>query len=398
MQKILDLRKERTALINEAEAVIKKVEAEKRDITPEEIKAYDAIMAKIDANIAEEARYSKLYEVKSGLEPIKPEPHAKVAKNIGEAFVNSPQYLEMRKAGRWESDAFVFETRDILSSDAASGGALVVPQRVPGIIAEPERAFRIRDLLPKGTTTSNLVEFVREKTFTSAAAVVAESKEGTEVAKPESAIEFEKAEAPVVTIAHWVPVTRQIIADAPALADYINTRLIYGLKLEEEDELLNGDGTSGHIDGLLNQAQSLNVTLDPTDTAIDIIRKAILQARLAEYPVTGIVLNPSDWAKIELQKDEQGRYLWVTVPEGGVPRLWRVPVVETAAMPEGYFLVGAFSLGAQLWDREQVTVRVSEHHSDFFIKNLVAILCEERIALAVYRPNAFVTGTFVVGS
>ncbi|MDD4986851.1 MAG: phage major capsid protein, partial [Dehalococcoidales bacterium] len=290
------------------------------------------------------------------------------------------------------------EVRDIISG-ADNTADLVVPDRISGIITEPEKQLRIRDLLAKGTTGSNTIEYVRETVYTNAAAPVAESKEGTEVAKPESTLEFEKDTAPVVTIAHWVPATRQIIADASVLSSYINSRLVYGLKLEEEDQILNGTGSGGNVSGLVTEATAFDDSLrSVNDNLVDVIRKAILQAGLAQYPVTGIVLHPTDWANIELLKGSDERYLWVTVPEGGVSRLWRVPVVETTTIAQGNFLVGAFSLGAQLFDREQASIRISEHHSDFFTKNMVAILCEERIALAVYRPQAFIYGPFEQGS
>ena len=135
-----------------------------------------------------------------------------------------------------------------------------------------------------------------------------------------------------------------------------------------------------------------------TPTMLDWVRKSITKAIIAGYPSTGIILHPSDWEAIELSKSTDGQYIWVNVPDGGVSRLWRVPVVQSTALVESEFLVGAFGLGAQLWDREQANVRVSEHHSDYFAKNMLAILAEERLAMTVYRPESFVKGDFTVAS
>jgi HK97 family phage major capsid protein len=114
--------------------------------------------------------------------------------------------------------------------------------------------------------------------------------------------------------------------------------------------------------------------------------------------VTGIILSPADWEAIELAKGTDGRYIWVNVPDGGVPRLWRVPVVESLAMQDNEYILGAFGLGASVFDREQANIRVSESHADFFLRNQVAIMAQERIAMAVYRPEAFVRGTFTTGA
>ena len=128
-------------------------------------------------------------------------------------------------------------------------------------------------------------------------------------------------------------------------------------------------------------------------TPIDRLRLAVLQAVLAEYPASGFVLNPIDWAGIELTKDNEGRYIIAQPVNGGVPRIWGLPVVETQAMAQNNFLTGAFNMAAQIFDRMDIEVLLSTENEDDFIKNMVTIRAEERLALAVYRPEAFVTGT-----
>jgi HK97 family phage major capsid protein len=127
----------------------------------------------------------------------------------------------------------------------------------------------------------------------------------------------------------------------------------------------------------------------------DAIRRAATLSFLAYYEPTGVVLNPLDWEKIETTKDNNGQYLVaVSVALGGEPRVWRIPVVESPAIEEGTALVGAFGTGAQLYDREQASIRISEQHSDFFVRNAVVILAEQRLALAVKRPESFVKVNF----
>ena len=183
--------------------------------------------------------------------------------------------------------------------------------------------------------------------------------------------------------------------DVSQLRSLIDMRLMYGLKLVEEGELLNGDGTGQHLLGIIPQATAFSAPITiTTPTSIDNIRLAILQAYLAEFPATGIVMHPSDWTYIELLKDDIGRYI-IGNPQGTVPpRLWGLPVVETQAMAVDKYLVGAFMMGAQVFDRWAARIELATENEDDFIKNLVTILCEERLALAVYRPEAFIYGDF----
>jgi HK97 family phage major capsid protein len=159
----------------------------------------------------------------------------------------------------------------------------------------------------------------------------------------------------------------------------------------EEAQLLMGGGTGTDLNGIYTQATAYAAPIAPTQagnmTKIDVIRLALLQAYLAEYPATGIVLHPSDWADIELTKTDNGQYLFTNPQNGNEPRLWRLPVVDTQAMTLDNFLVGAFKLGAQIFDREDANVEISTEDQDNFIKNLVTIRAEERLALAVYRPE-----------
>jgi len=170
---------------------------------------------------------------------------------------------------------------------------------------------------------------------------------------------------------------------------------MYGLKLEEEDELLNGDGTGGTLNGLRKSGNYTAYNRGATgDTKIDTLRKAMLQVSLSFYDPSAMIMNPIDWTDIELLKDTLGRYIVGDPQSTTRPSLWGLPVVATPSMPAGNFQVGAYAQAAQIWDREDATIRTSDSHENFFIKNMVAILAEERLALAVYRPAALVGGAF----
>lgn len=311
-------------------------------------------------------------------------------KSLGEIIIESESFKAM--AGGKQRSASI-EVKSI-TSDPASAGVLVEPQRLPGILGPPDQALLVRDLLMPGTTISNAIEYTREKLFTNAAATVAELAQ-----KPQSDITFDMTSTTVKTLAHWMYASRQILDDAAQLATYINGRLVYGLKYAEEQQLLLGDGTGQNLLGIIPQAtafdESLVTTLAvATPNKMDILRAAMLQVQLALYPPSGLVLNPIDWASITLTKDANGNYM-VANPQSTLSQiLWSLPVAASMSMTQGEFLVGAFTLGAQIFDREQANIAISYEDRDNFVKNAVTIRAEERLALAVYRPAAFVHGSF----
>jgi len=307
----------------------------------------------------------------------------------GERFVNDEGFKSFAAQTRPRGRQIV-EVKDIssLTTDAAgSVGALIQPDRAAPVML-PQRRMTVRALLAQGNTSSGTIEYEREKLFTNSAAPVAEG-----AAKPQSELQFEDATATVRTIAHWMRASVQVLADAPALRSIIDQRLRYGLSYVEETQLLNGSGTGQNLPGLVTNATAYAAPGSLTATAsIDIIRLMILQVALAEYPANGIVMNPIDMAAIEMLKDGDGRYL-IGNPQGTIDkRLWGLPVVETQAMTVDKALVGAFNLGAQIFDRQDATVEVSTEDGDNFTKNKVTIRAEERLALAIYRPQAFVYG------
>lgn len=282
-----------------------------------------------------------------------------------------------------------------IGSGASSAGDLIVPDRVPGIVMPGLRRLTIRDLLNWGRTGSNSIEFVRENVYTNNAAPVSENPSD---GKPESNITFEADSAPVATIAHWVHASRQVLADVPMLQSYIDGRLRYGLALVEEAQLLKGSGVGLNIEGIYTQATAYSnpgVAVQ-AETRIDRLRLALLQVELSEYFADGIVLNPIDWTAIELTKTQDDAYLFANPRSQNLPGLWGRNVVPTQAMSAGDFLVGAFGggLAAQGWDREDANVQIALEDRDNFIKNMVTLRCEERVALTVYRPAAFVKGDF----
>lgn len=314
------------------------------------------------------------------------------AKSLGERFVEDERVKSFLTSEQSSGKVDLRVKATITSATAAaagSAGAGVQNTRLSGILELPQRRMTVRDLLSQGRMDGNTLEYVRETGFTNSAAPVAEAG-----LKPESDLRFDLVNTSAKVIAHWMKASRQILSDFAQLRSVIDNRLMYGLAYAEEQQLLNGDGTGQNLNGIIPQATAYTAPITVADaTEIDMIRLAMLQAELALFPSTGIVMNPADWGRIELTKDADGRYI-IGNPQGTIsPTLWGLPVVTTPAIATDKFLTGAFRLGAQLFDRWDARVEVG-YVNDDFIRNLVTILAEERLALAVYRPQAFIYGDF----
>lgn len=314
------------------------------------------------------------------------------AKSFGERFVEDERVKAFLSneptSGR--VDMRVKATISSATTNAAgSAGAGVRTTRLNGILELPQRRMTVRDLLSQGRMDGSTLEYVRETGFTNNAAPVAEL-----ALKPESDLRFDLVNTSAKVIAHHMKASRQILSDFAQLRSFIDVRLINGLEYVEEVQILNGDGTGQNLNGIIPQATAFTAPITVADaTEIDNIRLAMLQAELALLPSTGIVLNPADWGRIELTKDADGRYI-IGNPQGTIaPTLWGLPVVTTPAIAADKFLTGAFRQGAQVFDRWDARVEVG-YVNDDFIRNMITVLAEERLALAVYRPQSFIYGDF----
>jgi HK97 family phage major capsid protein len=252
------------------------------------------------------------------------------------------------------------------------------------------RELTIRDLLSTGTTNQNAIEYVIEGTWVNNAAIVADataSGDGSG-AKPESDIAFTAASTTVKTIAHWVPVTRSTLADQGQIRMYIDQFLRYGVEEELEDQILNGSGAGNNFTGILNTSGTQTQAYDTS--LLITTRRARTKVRLAGRATpTAYVLHPNDWEDLDLTMDGENRFYFGGPSVIGQPRLWGLPVVESEGMTEGVAVVADWRR-AVLLDREQLQIFMSDSHSDFFVRNLVALLGEIRAAFFVIRPSAFV--------
>lgn len=351
---------------------------------------------------AADQRYNEIKEALAELEKKAARPafeQGMVAKSLGQAFVES---AEFKGVTAQNPNSGHFEMKDI-TGGAASAGKIIPEFRNPNIYANPDRPLHIRQLVNNAPCSGDAVIIMREKLFDNQAG----PQNGQLTAKPKSNLEYDSITLPVETMAHYFVASRQILSDAPRLAAMINQRSVYGLNLNMDQQLLYGNGNDGNLTGLFTTAglNDIGEIASGTTAAqlpgamLDHIRRAVTKCQTSEfYNINGLVINPEDWQELELAKGSDGHYIWVSVPNGGQQQIWRVPVVTSNAIAKGDFVLGDWSMGATLYQREGITVRTSDSHADLFVKNGVVVLAEERAAFGVELPKAFTKGQFTVAA
>lgn len=325
-------------------------------------------------------------------------------RSAGDLFVSEERYGDF--AGRHVSGATFFEHElrgslfvdnpfeyRALDTDAANGGVF---QPVGTPSAQPIRIRQarlfVRDVIAVQGTNLPSVPYIREVNATTNETGASSVMEGA--AKPEVVMEFEQDDAPIRKIAAWIPATTEIIDDAPTLRGYIDTRLAYMLALREEQQVLKGSGAAPQLKGIMNysgiQTQSFS-----TDVAMT-VGLSFGKIENVDGEVDGVVMNPVKyWTMLTTRSANQFDGGFGAGAPFGAPAqgLWGVPVIRSRSLSLNECLVGAWRLGATLFDRMSTTIRVGNQHSDYFTTNRVAILAEERVGLAVHRPDFFVSAT-----
>jgi HK97 family phage major capsid protein len=410
---LVEMKTQHSTLVTEVSTLVAEMQADTEKDTPENLETVQQKSAEAEKLYAKIKTFENAGSMKAavtegegrktGVESVVIEgarvtPRNPLVESIGAQFVNSEAYKSSVGKSRMPQTRIVHEAKGILGPrqlkatfDTASTGLETYYNYQAGPILIEQQRLTIRDLLAVGQTTMNTIPYIKETSFTNAAATVAEEGE-----KPEATFALEDALAPVRKIAVIARVTDEMWNDFPTLRDYINNRLRFMVEQEEEDQLLNGAGTGSSLTGILNvsgiQTQALSTNIAET------VFKAFTKIRsVGFFEPDGIVLHPNDWEAVRLSKDSANQYY------GGGPftgaygnsggmapdMLWGKRVVVTTAITEGTGLVGAFKLGAQIWQREGITVEATNSHEDDFQYNRMALRVEERLALAVYRPKAF---------
>lgn len=308
------------------------------------------------------------------------------AEGWGEQLVKSARFEAF---ARGDSNKLRVEVKNTITG----GDSTVAPDRAAGVVPGAFAPLTLEAFLPAVPTSSNAIEFTKEASFTNNAAEAAEGAE-----KAESAITFSLVNMPISTVAHWLKISRQLAGDNAALAAYVEQRLRYGVNRRVETQLVAGNGTAPNISGILDSGNYtahgyLSGALGSTLAKMVLIRKMMADCWAAGYMPDGILLNPADWATIEneLLTTAAGQAR-VTYTEGGTPRLFGVPVIQSVGMTADNVAVGAFGQAYTIHNREGVVVEMSDSDDDNFTKNLITIRAERRLALATEVPGAVRAG------
>ncbi|MDH6628649.1 hypothetical protein M2271_006482 [Streptomyces sp. LBL] len=331
-------------------------------------------------------------------------------KSLGDLFVDSDSFKRASAAG-FDDRPYIRAAMEGKSIFSLSAGT-VTHQTLGSVqnLGIAERAYRkwhIRDLFPKSSTKQAVLYGARETGWTNNARQVKEryAADGTSPATgadtdtwgraPRSKLSLTPVMYPVAEVAHLIDAHKNILSDEPRLKTFINGRMVEGVKYQEDWDLLHSVGDGQSLTGIYNTPGVQQYTGLSSDKYSVQIRRAITKALLAEYEPTGIVLSPTMWEHVEVEEDDNGAFrVAIAVAIGAEKKVWRLNVVETTAMSDGDFLIGAFGLGAQLHDRENVSVTVSSENADNFEKGLITFRADERLALEIPRPESFVIGTW----
>ncbi len=275
-----------------------------------------------------------------------------------------------------------------------STNVVIPPTRLAGIYANPLRPVHIREYIKTGETESNQIYFNKESAYTDGTGVTAEGASATQ-----SDFTITGAQVQVRKLNTYLTISKEMMEDADFVDSYINDRVVKRLLTAEDQQLMYGTNVSPQMDGLTTEAQPV----EPPKTGIgssinyfDVLHGAVTQGQTQYYSPNTIFVHPTDYNTMALARDNYGRYQFGDAAILGMPLVANgAVIVKNTAITQGYFLVGDMDMGAQLFTRNEIEVTFSNQHIDNFVRGFITVLVEERIALVIYRANAFIYGNFI---
>lgn len=391
----MDEKELKKALSEFGDELDKKLEARSKELAAiTEKEAHAAAKAEIKAELEPELKkFVKMQEQLDALETKMQRAATKAAgKNFWSQFKEdfSAKLKDVKNPKNLIGKSFDYDNislkEDMTQANSFESTIVVPVQYQPGIVYDPDRTEHIRDFIAQGTTNSNMVSFIQEyaQTWTNADVTT----EGAELKQGD--VDLKRVDAAVIKLSVYGILSEEMMEDVDGLTSYLMARLPSKLRNEEDDQILNHPTY-----GILTKATAYVDALADADISYyDILADAVRQIRDDEYQATAILLHPQDYTNLILTKDDNGQYVTPYAFMNGRITVVGVPVYQTTAMTQGTFLVGDFKLGAQVFDRRQISIEFTNTNEDNFVKDMVTVRCTERIAICVYRAKCFVDGTF----
>ena len=303
--------------------------------------------------------------------------------------------IESLLKGNSNAAKFEMKAGDMTMANAYSG-VVAAETIVPDFKFDPSRSVHIRNLIPNGSTDAQTIRFPKESAYDDGAAATAQGS-----TLGQSDFDITATSVNVEKIGTFMRITEEMLADTPQLTSYLSARVPGKVLSIEDNEILNGDGSSPNLDGLFTDGAAFDTTSSgafyqsvESANEYDVLVAACNQLALSNYTASSILLNPTDMHKIALLKATTNEYLRNQIYSGLVPTIMGVPVTVNTAVTAGKFLVGDLNQATQLWIRDNVSVEFSREDSTNFRDGFVTVKVSERVALTNYQPNAIVQGTF----
>ena len=311
--------------------------------------------------------------------------------SLQQAFADGA--IESLQKGNASRSAFELKAADMTMANAYVGvvaGETVVPQ----FKFDPSRKVHVREFLPIGTTDAQTIRFPKETGYDDGAAATAQGS-----ALTQSDFDITATSVNVEKIGTFMTLTDEMLQDTPQLTSYLSARVPEKVLSEEDDQILNGDGTGANLNGLFTDGAVFSDTAAGIGTVTsaneyDVLVVALAQLAASNYQASAIMLNPADMHKIALLKSTQNEYLRQQLYSGLQPQIMGVNIVKNTAVTAGNFILGDFNQATQLWVRENLSIEFAREHASNFTSNLVTVRVQERVALTNYQPNAIVRGVF----
>ena len=312
-------------------------------------------------------------------------------KSVGQMFAESKGYKNHVGTHSLKSTQYAVEFDDVDFKTLMTTSAGFPPEstRSGDVVPSAQRSIRLTNILPSRNTSQNAYVFMKETTFTNAAA---ERAEGSALA--ESALAYTETTNPIRSIGTFIPVTEEQLEDVAGIQALIDNDLMLMYALREEAQFLVGDGNAPNLTGFLNTG-SIQTQAKGSDPVPDAVYKAMTKVRVTgRANPSHVVMHPNDWQDVRLLRTADGIYIWGSPADTAPDRIWGLPVIVTDAVTENTGLVGDFLGYSYVVRRKGATVEVGLDGSNFTeVKKTIRVV--GRVGLVVRRPQAFCTVTSI---